>query len=118
MQIWCDDYPVAVVESGKWGDRFPSIRLVGGSLSVKAEPYMDMIEYGEIPQEEAEANAAFIVQAVNSHEALVEALDCDLLELAAETLGREVGLPANGIVMALRGKVAKERAALKLAGVK
>jgi len=65
-----------------------------------------------------EANAAFIVQAVNSHEALVEALDCDLLELAAETLGREVGLPANGIVMALRGKVAKERAALKLAGVK
>jgi hypothetical protein len=103
MQIWCDDYPVAVVESGKWGDRFPSIRLVGGSLSVKAEPYMDMIEYGEIPQEEAEANAAFIVQAVNSHEALAEA--CKLL---IKSYGRDKYDPA----------VVAARAALKLAGGK
>jgi hypothetical protein len=114
MQIWCDDYPVAVVESGKWGDRFPSIRLVGGSLSVKAEPYMDMIEYGKIPQEEAEANAAFIVQAVNSHEALVERLQ------ESETL--LIGLQALCIhqryVERIQAQINDNRAALKLAGVK
>ena len=74
-QIWCNDYPVAKVEAGKWGDEFCSIRLVGdSSLDLKAEAFMDMIEYGTIPEETAIANARFIVKACNSHEELIEAL--------------------------------------------
>lgn len=42
---------------------------------------------------------------------MYDALDPILLELAAKTLEASVGLQANGIVMALRGKVQKEREA-------
>ena len=46
----------------------------GSSLDLKAEAFMDMIEYGEIPEDVAIANAEFIVRACNSHEDLLEAL--------------------------------------------
>ena len=62
-QIWCADYPVAEVTWGKWGDDYPSIRLVGPSLQLKAEPYMDRIEYGEIFEDTARANARLIAAA-------------------------------------------------------
>ncbi|MFA5340272.1 MAG: hypothetical protein WC332_00705 [Clostridia bacterium] len=78
MQIWSetDDLPVAKVESGKWGDEYPSIRFTKESTSLKPEieAYMDMIDYGFIEQETAEANARFIVKACNCHNEMLEAL--------------------------------------------
>lgn len=65
-QIWSADHPVAEVASGKWGDEYPSIRLVGPSLNLKAEAYMEQISYGEISVESSEANAALIVALVNA----------------------------------------------------
>jgi hypothetical protein len=61
-QVWSEpaDHPVAIIESGKWGDDYPSIRLVGPSLNIHAEAYMEQITYGEIGTETAEANVAFI----------------------------------------------------------
>ena len=70
MQIHGKDAPVAVVTSGKWGDDYPSIRLEGESLFPTAVPYMAQITYGEITEEEAKANAALIVEAVNGHDTL------------------------------------------------
>ncbi len=76
-QIWSipADHPVAKVISGKWGDEYPSLRLIGSSLDRKAEPYMDIIEYGEVGKDLAEANAEFIVRACNSHDELVKTLE-------------------------------------------
>lgn len=65
---------VATVTRGKWGDDYPSIRLVGGSLDRKAEAYMEQITYGEIDDETAKANAAFIVKCCNNFDGLLESL--------------------------------------------
>ena len=70
-QIWCDDYPVATVNAGKWGDDYCSIRLVGeSSLTLKAEAYMEQITYGEIKEKTAIANARLIAAAPDMYEAL------------------------------------------------
>ena len=71
-QIWGNDHPVAEVLSGDWGDDFASIRLVGTSLDLKAEPFMDQITYGHIPPEVAKANARLIAAAPDLLEALKE----------------------------------------------
>lgn len=81
MQIWSkiDNHPIAKVECGKWGDEYPSLRFTKDSSSIlpKIEPYMDILEYGFISTKTAEANAAFIVKAVNCHDELLEACkDC------------------------------------------
>lgn len=68
-QIWCSDYPIAFVNSGDWGDDYPSIRLVGeSSLDLKAEAYMEQCTYGHIPEELALANIKFIIEACNSYD--------------------------------------------------
>ena len=70
-QIWCPDYPIAVVNSGDWGDDYPSVRLIGeSSLDLKAEAYMEQCTYGHIPEEVAEANIQYIIQACNEYEGL------------------------------------------------
>jgi len=70
-QIWCDDYPVAHVTSGEWGDEYPSIRLIGdSSLELKAEPYMKQITYGKVGEETARDNARLIAAAPDMLEAL------------------------------------------------
>lgn len=58
--VSCKYYPIATVECGEWGDEYPSIRLIGGSLDRKAEAYMDRIGYGKIPEDVARANAFLI----------------------------------------------------------
>lgn len=66
-QIWsvpCDA-PIVTVTTGKWGDSYPKIVLQGGDLDQTAKAVMDMIEYGEIPKEMSQANAARIVACVN-----------------------------------------------------
>lgn len=71
-QIWSEpaDFPVATVTTGKWGDEYPRIRLTDDN---KAEAYMEMIEYGEVPKEMAEANAHLIAASPDLLDALKEA---------------------------------------------
>lgn len=75
-QIWSepDDHPVAKIECGDWGDEYPTLKLKGPSLDVKAVSVMDKIVYGSIDPEVAKANVKFIVKACNSHDELLEAL--------------------------------------------
>jgi len=67
--IMGEHHPIAKVESGKWGDEYPALRLVGPSIDQKAETYMDMIEYGKIDEDVAEANARLIAAAPELMEA-------------------------------------------------
>ena len=74
-QIWCDDYPIATVNSGKWGDDYPSIRLVGeSSLDLKAEAFIEQITYGKIPENIARANALLIAAAPDLYQSCLSAL--------------------------------------------
>jgi hypothetical protein len=65
VTIMCADHPICKVTRGQWGDDFPSVRLVGPSLDLKAEPYMEQITYGEVDEKVAAANTKFIAAAVN-----------------------------------------------------
>ena len=73
------DAPIANVESGEWGDSYPVIKIisdnkaesVSGELTLKAE--MGFSAYGKIPTGTGQANAEFIVKAVNAHDDLLEA---------------------------------------------
>lgn len=64
-QISCEHGPIAKVESGDWGDRWPSVRLVSNpnGMGMIAEPFMDMGVYGHIKPEVARGNAAYIAAA-------------------------------------------------------
>lgn len=61
-QIWSKpaDHPVATVTRGKWGDEYPSLEVDRPSIAPKFKPVMKMIEYGEVLDETANANAALI----------------------------------------------------------
>jgi hypothetical protein len=70
-----EKHPIANVVSGKWGDDFPAIRLVGdSSLNMKAEAYMEQFTYGEIYPAVAAANARLIAAAPDLLEAVEELL--------------------------------------------
>lgn len=69
--VSCDDYPVANVVKGAWGDDYPSIRLTGNSLDLKAEAYMEKITYGEVAEAEALGNRALIREAPTDIAALI-----------------------------------------------
>lgn len=76
VMVSCDDYPVAEVTKGKWGDDYPAVRLVGtSSLDMKAEAYMEQITYGEIDEKTAMANRAFIREAPADIAALVAEIE-------------------------------------------
>jgi hypothetical protein len=79
--ISCSDHPIAKVESGEWGDTYPSVRPISSSIEGKFEAYIEKITYGSIDADLAKANALFIVKAVNSHDMLVRALR-DILNAA------------------------------------
>ncbi|MEN6532214.1 MAG: hypothetical protein ABFD89_01030 [Bryobacteraceae bacterium] len=106
-QVWSrlGDHPVAEVVSGKWGDPYQTLRLVGpdgkeaqsGSLDIKAEAYTELIEYGQVDPDEAKANARLIAVAPDMLEVLrkvrdylVEAKTGDLCVVAAISLCGEV----------------------------
>jgi hypothetical protein len=97
--VTCDDYPVANVVKGEWGDSFPSIRLVGEtSLNLKAEAFTDQITYGEISELEAMANRAFIREAPNDIACLIaeiERLRTQTGITAATSDDHDQGAPAS-----------------------
>lgn len=70
------DHPIGTVERGKWGDTYLSIRQVGASLEQRFEPYEKLIEYGEIPEDVALANARLIAAAPTLYEALLNLVSC------------------------------------------
>mgnify|MGYP001597722334 CR=1 FL=1 len=59
-QVWAQDYPIAKVEHGEWGDTYPALRKTGDELNQKVEAYIEHIPYGEISEDVATANAIFI----------------------------------------------------------
>ena len=69
-QVWATDHPVATVESGTWGDSFPTLKMTGGSFDRKVEAVIERIEYGEIDEAVAEANCKLIAAAPDLYEAL------------------------------------------------
>jgi len=71
-QVWCDDYPVAEVTRGDWGDDYPSIKLTGPSIDVRAEAVMEQITYGHVSDELANANAAYLAAAANELPSLLD----------------------------------------------
>jgi hypothetical protein len=95
--VSCDDYPVAKVTRGEWGDTWPSIRIVGEtSLDLKAEPFMDGCMYGSVNDETAIANAKLIAAAPDMAEALRPfAALCDEIERAAANSAGDASDPNN-----------------------
>jgi hypothetical protein len=89
QSVDCKDHPIAEIVSGKWGDDYPAMRIIGPSIDMKVETYMDQITYGEVPEEEAIANARLIAAApelIDALKKLLIACDCadqigDLSEL-------------------------------------
>ena len=67
-----EHHPICNVISRQWGDDYPSLRFVEGSPSIhlKIEAFMDLIAYGEIPEDVAKANARLIAAAPDLLEAL------------------------------------------------
>jgi hypothetical protein len=61
--VWTAHHPVAEVIAGKWGDKYPALRIEGGSLEMTAVPIIEMIEYGEVDEETAISNVRLIAAA-------------------------------------------------------
>ena len=75
--VLCNDFPVAEVTTGKWGDTYPEVRLVehpnkGGMV---AEAYMERMDYGEVSKEQAHANCDFIAHSRTDVPALVKEVE-------------------------------------------
>lgn len=70
LTIGAKDQPIAKVIHGEWGDDYPIITLEGPTLKRKAVATMAQITYGEIPMEEALANARILASALRLKEAL------------------------------------------------
>lgn len=70
-----DEHPICSVQYGVWGDSYPTLKIEGLSLERKCVPVMEMIEYGEIPKEESEANSNLIAAAPDLLEALKDLTD-------------------------------------------
>ena len=98
-QVWCDDYPVATVTSGKWGDDYPSIRLVGRSLNTTAEAFMDQITYGEISEATATANARLIAMAPQMY---------DYINIQAEAGDKTAAKIIRGVLVGVENKAVKK----------
>lgn len=100
--VSASDHPVAKVISGDWGDDYPSIRLVGGSLERVAEAYMDQITYGRIDQAEADANARLIAAAPELLDALRAADEALVQFTAFESDARAIMGNTNFALVLLR----------------
>ena len=62
--VMADDHPIAEVTHGAWGDEYPAVRLVGdSSFDLKAEAYIERIEYGSVDEAVARANWRLIAAA-------------------------------------------------------
>lgn len=94
-QIWSkgDDHPVLTVEHGEWGDPYPTLEITGGELDKTVRAKMDIIAYGEIPEEIAHGNVAFILEACNNYYDMREALEMALEMTKMEKEGDDTNQP-------------------------
>ncbi len=77
-EIILNHKPVATIACGEIGDKFPTIRLVEGTLGgvlgrITLQAEMDIVAMDSIPEEEAAERGEFIVRACNSYADLLEA---------------------------------------------
>ena len=63
---------IAIATRGNWGDDYPIIKPVGGSIGGQYEVVMEQITYGHVPPETGNNNAQYIAEACNNYP---EALD-------------------------------------------
>lgn len=92
-QIWSVpfDAPIASVQHGPWGDRYPALRTVDASegmsgTSVKIEAYMEVIEYGSISEDAAIQIRRLIAAAPELRDALAGMVGLvDLLLASSDT---------------------------------
>ena len=69
---------LATVTFGDWGDEIPVLKHVGtSSLDQRYEVVMEMNAYGEVPIEQARANAELIAAARTAIPALLDALSAE-----------------------------------------
>ena len=69
--VMAEEFPVATITRGDWGDEYPAIRLVGeSSFDMKAEAYIERITYGCVSDELAAANVRLIASAPDRHDQL------------------------------------------------
>lgn len=102
-QVGAEHGPVAKIISGKWGDDYAAIRLVGeSSLDYKAEAYMEQITYGEVSEEEGRANARLIAAAPDLFSVAIKAARLD--GCVCHTLKNDMCLPCEA-----RAALAKAR---------
>lgn len=78
---------IAIATRGDWGDDYPDIRRIGGSIEGKFEVFMNKITYGHIPTETGNINSQYIAEACTNYpEALdhIELLQKRIAELEQE----------------------------------
>ena len=76
---------IATATRGDWGDDYPIIKPVGGSIGGQYEVVMEQITYGHVPPETGNINAQYIAEACNNYpEALDESERLQDLMLAYE----------------------------------
>jgi hypothetical protein len=68
------DGPVCNVTKGKWGDEYPTLKMEGTSLDRTVTAVMEMMEYGEVPEDVFLANRDFIAHAREDIPALLAEL--------------------------------------------
>jgi len=77
---------IAIATRGNWGDDYPIIKPVGGSISGQYEVVMEQITYGHLPPETGNNNAQYIAEACTNYpEAIdhIERLQKRIAELEA-----------------------------------
>lgn len=99
--IWCPDYPVADVTRGAWGDTYPALIVehdkgICGSVLTKAE--IKMIEYGEVKDEQATANAQAIVALHNAFPEILERLR-SAEEALRKVAATPCGVPGHSVAV-------------------
>lgn len=84
---------IAIATRGNWGDDYPIIKPVGGSIGGQYEVVMEQITYGHIPPETGNANAQYIAEACNNYpEALdhIERLQKRIAELECQLKSKQI----------------------------
>jgi len=100
---------IATAIRGDWGDDYPDIRRIGGSIEGKFETFMNQITYGHIPEETGNVNAQYIEQACNNYpEALdeIERLRGALKDIYLLPFGQNVRY-ADQIITSIQKKAEK-----------
>ena len=96
---------IATATRGDWGDDYPIIKPVGGSIGGQYEVVMEQLTYGHVPPETGSINAQYIAEACNNYP---EALD-EIERLQDLMLAYENDL----VLLSVYGKLKRAEAEIK-----